>query len=121
MARFDHLAVPVTDYAAWKQWYVEALGLEIEFDMEAQKMVAVRDTHDFTLFLYEGDVPANPSAFMFTFSVEDVHDFYRSRSAQGIAFTHEPKMLDWGFGAELPDPNGYRIAVWDEQTMPKTR
>jgi predicted enzyme related to lactoylglutathione lyase len=120
MARFDHLGVPVADYAASKRWYVETLGLEIEFDMEAQNMVAVRDTHDFTLFLYQGDVPSNPSVFMFTFSVDDVHAFYRSRSDMGVAFEHEPKMVDWGFGAELRDPDGYRIAIWDEQTMPKT-
>src|SRR4029453_5118860 len=113
-----HLAVPVADYSACKDWYVRTLGLEVEFDMEAQGMVAVRDTHDFTLFLYQGEVPSNPAAFMFTFSVEDVHEFYRSRSAQGVAFTHKPKTVDWGFGAELPDPNGYRIAIWDEKTMP---
>jgi len=121
MTRFDHLAVPVGDYAVSKQWYVETLGLEIEFDMEGGRMVAVRDTHDFTLFLYQGEVPSNPSAFMFTFSVEDVHAFYRTRSAQGVPFVHEPKTVDWGFGAELSDPDGYRIAIWDEQTMPKTR
>lgn len=121
MTRFDHLAIPVADYAASKQWYVETLGLEIEFDMAANRMVAVRDEHDFTLFLYQGEVPANPSAFLFYFSVEDVHAFYRSRSEQGIAFTHEPKTVDWGFGAELPDPDGYRIAIWDEKTMPKSR
>ncbi len=121
MPRFDHLAVPVASYDVSKAWYVDVLGLDIEFDMAANKMVAVRDTHDFTLFLYEGEVPANPATFMFTFSVEDVHAFYRSRSERGIAFIHEPKMVDWGFGAELRDPNGYRIAIWDEQTMPKSR
>lgn len=121
MARFDHLAIPVADYAVSKNWYVQTLGLEIEFDMEANGMVAVRDTQDFTLFLYQGEVPSNSSAFLFYFSVDNVHEFYRSRIEQGIAFTHEPKAVDWGFGAELPDPNGYRIAVWDEKTMPKTR
>ena len=121
MPRFDHLSVPVASYSVSKSWYVEILGLDVEFDMAAHKMVAVRDTHDFTLFLYEGEVPANPTTFMFTFSVEDVHAFHQSRTERGIAFIHEPKMVDWGFGAELRDPNGYRIAIWDELTMPKTR
>ena len=121
MARFDHLAIPVADYAVSKDWYTKTLGLEIEFDMEAGGMVAVRDTHDFTLFLYQGEVPSKPSAFLFYFSVENVHAFYSARREQGVSFTHEPKTTDWGFGAELPDPNGYRIAVWDEHTMPSTR
>jgi predicted enzyme related to lactoylglutathione lyase len=50
-----------------------------------------------------------------------VHSFFDSRGERGIEFVHEPKMVDWGFGAELRDPNGYRIAIWDEQTMPKSR
>lgn len=120
MARFDHAAIPVLDYLASKLWYVETLGLEIEFEMDSQKMIAVKDRKDFTLFLHEGEVPAKPDAFFFYFSVPDVHDFYRSRFARGVAFTHEPKAVDWGFGAELADPNGYRIGIWDEQTMPKT-
>lgn len=119
MTRFDHLAVPVADYEAAKAFYAGVLGLEVEFDVPERKMVAVRDTHDFTLFLSQGEVPQSPGAFMFYFSVENVHAFHLSLSEAGIAFVHEPKSVDWGFGAELLDPNGYRLGVWDETTMPK--
>jgi len=119
MARLDHLSVPVASYAESKAWYAEIMGLQVEFDMPDQGMVAVKDTSDVTVFLYEGEVPANPQAFMFYFSVEDVHAFHRSRSDAGLPFVHEPKAVVWGYGAELLDPTGYRIAVWDEQSMPK--
>jgi hypothetical protein len=36
-----------------------------------------------------------------------------------VAFVHEPKPVAWGFGAELRDPTGYRIGVWDVESMPK--
>ena len=118
MARFDHLAVPVCHYGESKAFYLDVLGLEIDFDAPERKMVAVKDTRDFTLFLYQGEVPENPDAFMFYFSVPDVHEFYATHHAAGVHFIHEPKAVDWGYGAELHDLDGYRIGVWDEKTMP---
>jgi predicted enzyme related to lactoylglutathione lyase len=119
MSKLDHLTIPVASYADSKAWYVEVLGLKIEFDVPDRKMAAVRDDADLTVFLCEGDAPANPGAFMFYFSVDDVHAFHRSRTEAGVAFVHEPKPVVWGFGAELKDPTGYRIGVWDVESMPK--
>ena len=28
-----------------------------------------------------------------------------------------PQKLPWGYGAELDDPDGYRISLWDEVSM----
>jgi predicted enzyme related to lactoylglutathione lyase len=117
--RFDHLAFPVCNYEESKAFYLEVLGLSVDFDAPEREMIAVKDARDFTLFLYQGEVPNNPDAFMFYFSVPDVHEFHASRHAAGVAFIHEPKAVDWGFGAELHDPDGYRIGVWDEASMPK--
>jgi predicted enzyme related to lactoylglutathione lyase len=119
MARLDHLSVPVASYADSKAWYVEIMSLEVEFDAPDQDLVAVKDSSEVAVFLYEGEVPANPQAFMFYFSVDDVHAFHASRVAAGVPFVHEPKAVMWGYGAELLDPTGYRIAVWDEHSMPK--
>jgi len=38
-------------------------------------------------------------------------------AAQGIAFEKEPQTLFWGYGAELRDPDGYMVYLWDEATM----
>ena len=42
---------------------------------------------------------------------------YRELAARGIGFTHVPQKLFWGYGAELLDPDGYRIRLWDETSM----
>jgi predicted enzyme related to lactoylglutathione lyase len=39
-------------------------------------------------------------------------------TARGIHFVHEPKTVPWGYGAELMDPDGYRMMIWDKNTMP---
>ena len=30
---------------------------------------------------------------------------------------HPPQKVYWGYGAEVIDPNGYRIRLWDEASM----
>jgi hypothetical protein len=30
---------------------------------------------------------------------------------------HAPQKLFWGYGAELRDPDGYLVMVWDEVSM----
>ncbi len=37
--------------------------------------------------------------------------------ARGILFEAPPQRLFWGYGAELRDPDGYRIRLWDEASM----
>jgi len=53
-----------------------------------------------------------------TFQCDSVDEKYRELSARGIPFVHEPKLVAWGYGAELRDPDGYRVLVWDAKTMP---
>jgi hypothetical protein len=35
-----------------------------------------------------------------------------------FSFTHGPTPVFWGYGAELSDPDGYPVRIWDEATMP---
>lgn len=120
MASLDHLGLPVRDYAVSRDWYVGVLGLELEFDAAERRTAAVRDAGDLTIFLYEAAVPAEPATFALWFQVEDVETSYRQGLGQGVVFQHEPKKVEWGYGTELRDPNGYRICLWDEKTMPKS-
>ena len=38
-------------------------------------------------------------------------------TARGVAFGHGPRKSYWGYGAELVDPDGYLIRLWDERSM----
>lgn len=117
MLKFDHLAIPVTRWTASRDWYVAILGLAVEFEVPDGNTVALQDEHDFTLFLVEGAVPPTPSAFALYFQVSDVRKSYHSLSERGVSFIHSPQKVSWGFGAELPDPDGYAIRLWNERSM----
>jgi predicted enzyme related to lactoylglutathione lyase len=49
--------------------------------------------------------------------VDDVEASFKERSARGIEFSHGPRKTYWGYGAELQDPDGYLIRLWDERSM----
>ena len=42
---------------------------------------------------------------------------YRELAARDVNFEKPPQKLFWGYGAELRDPDGYLIYLWDERTM----
>jgi predicted lactoylglutathione lyase len=42
---------------------------------------------------------------------------HRELAARGVAFDKAPQKLFWGYGAELRDPDGCLIYLWDEQSM----
>jgi hypothetical protein len=49
--------------------------------------------------------------------VADVGITFAEWSARGVEFCHGPRKSYWGYGAELVDPNGYLIRLWDERSM----
>jgi len=53
-----------------------------------------------------------------TFQCDSVHATHAELTVRGIHFVHEPKSVAWGYGAELLDPDGYRVMIWDKDTMP---
>jgi uncharacterized glyoxalase superfamily protein PhnB len=96
---------------------MNTLGLKLEFEIPERKTVAVQDEFDFTLFLAETPGgPGRPSCVL-TFQVSNVEAQYKQLSAAGVKFDHPPQKTFWGYGAELKDPDGYRIWLWDEKTM----
>jgi catechol 2,3-dioxygenase-like lactoylglutathione lyase family enzyme len=116
MIKLDHLAIPVRDYRASRDWYHRVLGLEVEFEMPERQTAALRDEFDFTIFLGGGAETVSPSVVL-TFQVEDVEAVHRRLSAAGVPFVHGPQKVFWGYGAELQDPDGYQVRMWDERTM----
>jgi catechol 2,3-dioxygenase-like lactoylglutathione lyase family enzyme len=116
MVRLDHVTLPVHDWQRSRDWYRDRLGFEVEFEIPQSRTVAMRESADLTLFLCEGAVPATPGV-CFTIQVDDVEAKHAALAAAGVAFVHPPQKVFWGYGAELEDPNGYRLRLWDQATM----
>jgi hypothetical protein len=53
MLRFDHLSIPVANLTRSRSWYVDTLGLTVEFEVPDRQTVALQDSSGFTIFLQE--------------------------------------------------------------------
>jgi catechol 2,3-dioxygenase-like lactoylglutathione lyase family enzyme len=116
MPRLDHLSLPVRDWQKSRDWYKDHLGFEVEFEISDRKTAAMRDDADLTIFLYEGEVVDCPG-ISFTVQVDDVEARHNLLVATGLSFVHPPIKVFWGYGAELCDPDGYRLRLWDQKSM----
>jgi len=116
MPRLDHLSLPVHDWRKSRDWYKDQLGFEVEFEVPDRETAAMRDDADLTIFLYQGDVVVCPG-ISFTVQVDDVKAKHAALVAAGIHFAHPPMKVFWGYGAELCDPDGYRLRLWDQKSM----
>jgi predicted enzyme related to lactoylglutathione lyase len=117
MLKLDHLRITVADLARSRDWYVGTLGMKVEFEMPDRRTVALQDTEGFTIFLQQAPSVPSPGGCALWFQVADVDATFAEWSARGIAFAHEPRKTYWGYGAELVDPDGYRVRLWDERSM----
>jgi catechol 2,3-dioxygenase-like lactoylglutathione lyase family enzyme len=117
MMKLDHLALPVADWARSRDWYVTTLGLQVEFEMPERRAVALQDSDGFAIFLQQMPDPSIPDGIALWFQVADVDASFAELSARGVGFAHAPRKTYWGYGAELVDPDGYRLRLWDERTM----
>jgi predicted enzyme related to lactoylglutathione lyase len=117
MMKFDHLVIPVTDMVRSRAWYIDTLGLTVEFEVPARTAVALQDSDGFTIFLEQAASAVRPGGCGLYFQVDDVDAAYARWSRRGVAFAHEPRKTYWGYGAELRDPDGYLIRLWDQRTM----
>jgi catechol 2,3-dioxygenase-like lactoylglutathione lyase family enzyme len=117
MMKFDHLSLPVTDLARSREWYVANLGLQVEFEIPERQSVALQDSEGFAIFLQQVPSGVSPNGCAMWFQVNDVEATYADWSGRGITFAHGPRKSFWGYGAELVDPDGYLVRLWDERTM----
>lgn len=117
MIKLDHLAIPVVDPVRSRDWYVRHFGFHVEFEVPDRATIALQDDAGFTIFLVrEPALPAAPRCTL-TFQVADVERTHRDLAAAGVVFEKAPQKVFWGYGAELRDPDGYLVYVWDERTM----
>ena len=117
MIRVDHLAISVRDHARSCEWYTSNFGLRIEVRLPERRIVGLTDDADFTLFLVETPAEQVTPSCTLTLQVDDVEAKYRELSARGVSFEKSPQKLFWGYGAELRDPDGYHLNLWDERSM----
>ena len=113
----DHLTISVSNLVRSKSWYTSVLGLVVEFEVPAHSAIALQDTGGFTLFLEQRpDFSGRPTCIL-TFRVDDVDRRVAELQTKGVSFESPPQKLFWGYGAELRDPDGYLIRLWDEISM----
>src|SRR5579864_3871182 len=107
MIRFDHMAMPVGDPNASRDWYVKNFDFEVEF--ENPGVIAIKDDADFTIFLYKAPESLAGAKVTLTLQVKDVEQKHRELVASGVKFDKPPGKYLWGYGAELHDPDGYLL------------
>jgi len=107
----------VKDLARSRAWYVDALGMTVEFEVPERGTVALQDTADFTILLQQAEAGEAPGGCALWFQVDDVDAAFAAWSARGVRFAHGPQTSFWGYGAELTDPDGRPIRLWDERSM----
>jgi predicted enzyme related to lactoylglutathione lyase len=122
MVKLDHLRITVENWRASRDWYVGNFGFKVEFEVpeggvHKRGVVALQDDAGFTVFLEQTDNAVYACDCIYYFQVGNVDDEFRALSSKGVRFLQTPQQLYWGYGAELVDPDGHTIRIWDERSM----
>jgi catechol 2,3-dioxygenase-like lactoylglutathione lyase family enzyme len=115
MAKLDHLGLQVADRSRSTRWFVETLGLEVEFEIPEAGVTALRDDAELAIFLNETRAPKVEATLYF--QVDSVDALYGTLAARGVSFVQPPQVNSWGYGAELLDPDGHVVRLWDASSM----
>jgi predicted enzyme related to lactoylglutathione lyase len=118
MIKLDHLTIFVSNYTASRDWYTACFGLRVAFESATSGVGGLEDDAGVELILVQRDVSRGEKDCVLTFQCDSVHDKHQQLVARGISFTHGPMPVFWGYGAELSDPDGYPVRIWDKATMP---
>ena len=117
MTHLDHLTIFVGEVARSRRWYTENLDLKLEFEIPGRNVAALQDSGGFTLFLEQSSKVESAPCCVLTFRVADVEAKCRELANRGVHLEAGPQKLFWGYGAELRDPDGYLVRLWDESSM----
>jgi catechol 2,3-dioxygenase-like lactoylglutathione lyase family enzyme len=118
----DHVSIAVKDWRVSRDWYIKHLDLKLEFEVPGGGqaglgVAALQDDAGLTLFVEQVPAGAGLCGCTHTFQVDDVNALHANLSAAGIRFVKTPQKLYWGYGAEMADPDGHVIRLWDEKSM----
>ena len=117
MAKFNHLGIEVSDLGVAREWWRDVLGLTIEMENPAGGFCSLKDDGDFSIFLTEVSHKSKTAGLGLWMQVDDVEVFHADNAAAGVEFDHPPQKTPWGYGAQLSDPDGHMLYVWDETSM----
>jgi catechol 2,3-dioxygenase-like lactoylglutathione lyase family enzyme len=117
MVKFDHMGMPVSNPKASRDWYVGNFGFQVEFEDPGRNTIAIKDDADFTIFLFSPQGQLAGAKCGLTLQVKNVAAKFREMRERGIEFVNPPGKYFWGYGAELRDPDGYLVMLWDEVSM----
>jgi len=111
------MALPVSNVTKSRDWYVKNLDFKVEF--ENAGITAIHDSAGFTIFLVKTSKSLTGEKVTLTIQVKSVDRKHKKLAGMGVKFVNPPKNLFWGYGAELRDPDGYMINLWDQVSMRK--
>jgi catechol 2,3-dioxygenase-like lactoylglutathione lyase family enzyme len=122
MVKLDHLRIAVKDWRASRDWYCQHLGLRLEFELanggDARLGVAaMQDDAGLTLFLDQVNHEVHNCTCVLYYQVDSVDALYSKLAASRVVFRRAPEKQYWGYGAELADPDGHIVRIWDETSM----
>lgn len=117
MTKLSHIVIPVGDLQSSRDWYVEKLGFTLED--ERGDIVRIRDAGGLTIFLQEAGGGLASAKVALTIEVENVDKSFQELKGAGVQFVNPPRVLFWGYGAEVLDPDGYMNRLWDRESMNK--
>jgi catechol 2,3-dioxygenase-like lactoylglutathione lyase family enzyme len=122
LIKLDHLAIPVSDHAKSRDWYVGNFGFRVEFEDPAggtwgRGVSAIQDDAGLTVFLDQTDEKVLSGQANYTLQVDSVDDLFARLRSLGVAFLSPPAKQFWGYGAVLADLDGHRLHLWDEASM----
>ena len=117
MIKFDHMNLPVTDYKRSRDWYTENFGFKVEFEVPERQTVSLEDSEGMGIFLYEPKMALAGAKCSLYFQIDSVDTKFKELQSKGVTFVNPPGSYFWGYGAELRDPDGYQILLWDRRSM----
>jgi len=79
----------------------------------------IQDGAGFTIFLVKTARSLAGEKVTLTIQVKSVDREHKKLARTGVKFVNPPQTLFWGYGAELRDPDGYMINLWDQVSMKK--
>jgi len=115
--KFDHMNLPVTDYKRSRDWYTENFGFKVEFEVPERQTVSLEDSEGMGIFLYEPKMALAGAKCSLYFQIDSVDTKFEELQSKGVPFVNPPGRYFWGYGAELRDPDGYQILLWDRRSM----
>lgn len=109
------VSVPVTDQDRSRAFFVDKLGFELVSDSvdEGLHWVEVRPPGSSTSLTLVTWFPSMPAGSLqgLVLGTRDVAAAYRTLSARGVEFDHEPQEAFWGTYTTFSDPDGNRFVL----------